>query len=202
MRRTWISLAVCFGTLLATSSASAQGAKKPTEKAAPVAAPAAGAPSMSIKPPAEMDKIKWMVGTWQCTGKTLATALGPEHPSEAEVTSEMMLDGMWIAHHYREKKTAQNPMPISSDEVWTYVAAAKTWTRLVIDNTGGWASGSGKGWEKGKMVWTSDGMLAGQKTKFRDTFTEKGPREIHYVGEIGSAEGKLSTLWDINCKKK
>jgi hypothetical protein len=37
--------------------------------------------------------------------------------------------------------------------------------------------------------------------KFRDAFTEKNPREITDMGEIGAPDGKWSTLWDINCKK-
>lgn len=198
MRRTLVPLAVCFALLPGVSSvASAQTQKKPAKKAAP----ASGGPGMSMKPAPEMDRAKWMVGTWQCAGKTLASSMGPEHPTEAEVKSEMILDGMWLAHHYREKKTVQNSMPISADEVWTYDAAGKMWDRLAIDNTGGWASGTAKGWEKGKIVWMSDGMMGGQKMKFRDTFTEKDPGEITYVGEIRTPDGKWSTLWDINCKK-
>ncbi len=72
---------------------------------------------------------------------------------------------------------------------------------MAIDNTGGWAAGTSKGWEKGKLVWMSDGMMGGKKTKFRDTFTEKDPHEITYTGEFGTPDGKWSTVWDIRCKK-
>ncbi len=72
---------------------------------------------------------------------------------------------------------------------------------MAIDNTGGWASGTSKGWEKGKLVWISDGMMGGQKSKFRDTFTEKTLHEITYMGEIGTPDGKWSRVWDIRCKK-
>ena len=198
MRRTLVPLAVSLALLLGASSvASAQAAKKPGEKPAP----AAGASSMSMKPAPEMERVKWMVATWQCTGKMMASAMGPEHPTEAEVKGEMILDGMWVAFHYREKKTAQNPMPISADEVWTYDTAEKMWDRLVIDNTGGWAAGTSKGWEKGKLVWASDGMMGGQKMKFRDTFVEKNPREINYTGEFGTPDGKWSAISEITCKK-
>jgi hypothetical protein len=199
MKRNLVAVAPCLAVLLcAASVSSAQTGAKPPGKAA---APAAGMPAMSMKASPEMDKVKWMVGTWQCTGKTMASAMGPEHPTEAQVVVEMALDDHWMLSHYREKKTAQNPMPISGDEAWAYDTAEKMWDRLAIDNTGGWATGTGKGWEKGKLVWMSDGMMGGQKMKFRDTFAEKNPREITYVGEVGTPDGKWSTGWDITCKK-
>lgn len=202
MRRTLMTLAVCSALFLGYASVSSgQAAKKPAEKPAPAAMSAPAAGGMSMKPAPEMDKMKWMVGTWQCTGKTMASPMGPEHPSEATVATEMTLDGMWILHHYREKKTAQNPMPISGDEYWGYDGAEKMWDRVAVDNMGGFATGTSKGWEKGKLVWTSDGMMGGQKSKFRDSFTEKNPREIGYTGEMGSADGKWTVLWDITCKK-
>jgi hypothetical protein len=198
MKRTLV-LAACLALFFAAASVSlAQAAKKkPAEKAAPVA----GAATMSMKPAPEMDRVKWMVGTWQCTGKTMASPMGPEHPTEAAVAVEMTMDGFWLLSHYREKKTAQNPMPVSGDEYWGYDSAEKMWDRVAVDNMGGFATGNSKGWEKGKLVWMSEGMMGGQKTKFRDTFNEKNPREITYTGEIGSADGKFSTVWDITCKK-
>jgi len=192
-----ITLSMLFFTSASMCLAQA-GSKAPGAK--PTPGSAAVAPGMP-KPAAEMERVKWMVGTWQCTGKTMASSMGPEHATEAEVKSEMILDGMWLAHHYREKKTAQNSMPISADEVWTYDSAERMWDRLAIDNAGGWATGTAKGWEKGKIVWMSDGMMGGQKMKFRDTFLEKNPREISYMGEIGTPDGKWSTVWDVACKK-
>ena len=198
MKRTVLVLSACSALLFAAASvSSAQAARKPAEKAAP----AAGAATMSMKPAPEMERIKWMVGTWQCTGKTMASAMGPEHPSEAQVVIEMALDDHWLLAHYREKKTEQNPMPISGDEAWAYDATEKMWNRLAIDNMGGWATGTGKGWEKGKLVFTGDAMMGGQKMKARDTFTQKNPHEIDYLGEMGTPDGKWAALGAVNCKK-
>ena len=202
MRRTLITLAVCSALFLGYASVSSgQAAKKPAEKPAPAAMSAPGAAGMPMKPAPEMDKVKWMVGTWQCTGKAMASPMGPEHPTEATVTSEMTMDGFWSLSHYREKKTAQNPMPISGDEYWGYDSTEKMWDRVVVDNMGGFATGNSKGWEKGKLVWMSEGMMGGQKMKFRDTFTEKSPREVNYVGQMGTPDGKWAVAWETNCKK-
>lgn len=177
-------------------------AQAKTEKGkAPEKPAAAATPSGMPKPAPEMDKIKWMVGTWQCTGKTMASPMGPEHPTEVEVKAEMAFDGMWMLAHYREKKTAQNPTPISSEDYWTYDPAQKMFTRVAVDNTGSFMTGTSKGWEKGKLVWTVEGMMGGQKMKMRETFNEKSPRELGYTGEMGSADGKWSPAWEGSCKK-
>lgn len=153
------------------------------------------------KPSPEMDKVKWMVGNWQCTGKMMASPMGPEHPTEATVAAEMTLDGAWLLAHYREKKTAQNAMPVSGDEYWTYDNAEKMWDRIAVDSMGGFATGTAKGWEKGAIAWSSDGMMGGQKMKFRDTYNRKSFKEISYVGEIGSADGKWTKGAEGTCKK-
>jgi hypothetical protein len=173
--------------------------KAPEKPAAPASAPSM--PPGFMQPAPELAKIKWMAGTWQCTGKAMASPMGPEHPTEAEVKSEEVLGGVWILFHYREKKTAQNPMPILGEEYWTYDASGKTWNRVVLDNTGSWGSATSNGWEKGKLVWSGEGVMGGQKRKFRDTFTEKSPQEIDYVGEMAGADNKLRKLWEVNCKK-
>ena len=194
MKRTVLVLSTCSALIFAAVSVCLAQAAKPAEKAAPAAA-------MSMKPAPEMDRAKWMVGTWQCTGKAMASEMGPEHPTEAQVVIEMALDDHWLQAHYREKKTAQNPMPISGDEAWSYDPAGKMWNRLAIDSMGGWEIGTAKGWEKGKMAFTSDAVMGGKKMKIRDTFTEKNPREIDYLGEMGTPDGKWTALWSVNCKK-
>jgi len=202
MRRTLITLAVCSASFLGYASVSSgQAAKKPAEKPAAAAMSAPAGAGMSMKPSPEMDKVKWMAGTWQCTGKAMASPMGPEHPVEATVTVEMTLDGFWTLSHYREKKTAQNPMPMAGDEYWSYDGAEKMWDRVSVDSMGGFSTATSKGWEKGKLVWMGEGMMGGQKMKNRDTFTEKNPREITYAGEIGTPDGKWAPAWEANCKK-
>ena len=84
MRRTLVTLAVCTALFLGYASVSSgQAAKKPAEKPAAAAMSAPAAAGMSMKPSPEMDKVKWMTGTWQCTGKTMASPMGPEHPVES-----------------------------------------------------------------------------------------------------------------------
>ena len=200
MKRTLVPAALCLAMLVAAASvSSAQTGTKPSGKPAPPAA--GGSAGMSMNPAPEMDKVKWMVGTWQCTGKTLASPMWPEHPTEGTVTLEMTLGGFWIVGRYREKKTAQNPTPISGDEYWSYDSAEKMWDRVSVDSMGTFSTATAKAWEKGNLVWMGEGMMGGQKMKVRDTFTEKSPREITYSGEMGTPDGKWAPAWEAACKK-
>ena len=195
------SFVMAGGTLLMVATLCLGQAAQKKMPPRPHAKSAAMAP-MSMGPPPEMAKVSWLSGNWTCSGKTYASpTMGPAHPTEATVSAGPELGGHWVVSRYREKKTPQNAMPTEADEYWTYDAAAKTWQRLVMDTTGGWAVGTSPGWDRGKIVWTSEGAMGGQKMKLRDTFTQKSAREIAYVGEIGSSDGKFSTIWNVTCKK-
>jgi hypothetical protein len=196
-RPTVLAAVLAFGFV---SVSLAQAKSKPAEKAKEGAKPAASS-GMAMKPAPEMEKIKWMAGTWHCAGKTMASPMGPEHPVEAEVKAEMALDGMWMRAQYREKKTAQNPHPMSADDYWTYDPAEKMWDRVAVDNMGGFMTGSAKGWDQGKLVWDMDAMMGGQKMKFRDAFVQKSPTELTNSGEAGTPDGKWAPAWDTSCKK-
>jgi hypothetical protein len=193
MMKRGLAFAVCLAVVFGLASAvSAQTAKK-ADKASPG--------MMMMKPAPEMEKINWMVGTWHCTGKSMASPMGPEHPAEAEVKVEKALDGMWVVGHYREKKTAQNPMPISGDEYWTWDSAEKMFDRVVMDSMGGFSTGNSKGWEGDKLAWTMEGMMGGQKMKSRDTFVRKSQSELSLTGEIGTPDGKWAAAYETSCKK-
>ena len=194
-----LALAICLVLGPGLSAASAQAAKKQAEK--PAAAGSTMSAAAMMKPPAEMGKIQWMLGTWQCTGKTMASPMWPEHPSQAEVKATLTLNGMWMLAHYREKKTSQSPNPIQADEYWGYDPAEKTWERVVVDNTGSFATCTSKGWESGKLVWACDGMAMGQKMKTNETFTQKGPAELGYFGEMTGPDGKFAPYGELSCKK-
>jgi hypothetical protein len=160
-----------------------------------------GKAPMPMQPGPEMAKLKEMVGTWKCRGKQLASPMGPEHPTEATVKVEEALNGMWIVGHYSEKKTAQNPMPMSGDDYWTYDAAEKMFDRVAMDSMGGFSTGNSKGWENRTLVWTMEGMMGGQKTKFRETFVQKSPRELELSGEFSAPDGKWTKAYEATCTK-
>ena len=140
MKRSLASGACLVFAFGIASTISAQAARKQPDKP-PASGSTAASPGAMGQPAPEMSKLKWMLGTWQCTGKAMASSMGPEHPTEAEVKGEETLGGMWVVFHYREKKTPQNPTPGMVDEYWTYDTAGKMWDRILVDSLGGWAKG-------------------------------------------------------------
>ena len=165
---------------------------QPARKAKPMAGKPTMAP-MTMNTPPEMSKVAWLAGSWTCSGKTLPSPMGPAHPTEATVSAKTDLGGRWMVSQYREKKTTQNAMPIEADEYWGYDTAEKKWDRIAIDNMGGWSSGDANDWSGNTITWTSEGMMMGSKTKFRDTFTKKSDREVFYKGEVQG--------WETTCHK-
>src|SRR5207247_2036212 len=116
MRKPSISLFVSGSLVFATASIGlGQAAKKPAEKPKPPAVSEAHVAPAVPKPSGELGKLNWMKGTWQCTGKTMASSMGPEHPTEAHVEVDLGLAGSWLVSRYREKRTAQNTAPIGGD---------------------------------------------------------------------------------------
>lgn len=164
------------------------------------AAPAKPRESAGPMPSAELKKVAYMAGDWTCTGKTFASPMGPEHPVEATVHARWQLGGFWLRSQYREKKTAQNPMPIFADEYWSHDAKAG-WEKVALDSMGGWVTGSGS-WDGDRLVWMSEGHMGGQKTKFRGTFNRKTDSKITYAGEIAGADGNFARAWEIDCGRK
>jgi hypothetical protein len=46
-----------------------------------------------------------------------------------------------------------------------------------------------------------EGMMGGQKMKSRDTFVQKGQRELSLTGEFGTPDGKMAAAYESTCKK-
>lgn len=187
------------GALLAASSLCLGQAVHEMKK------PVAGKPMAStemMKTAPEMSKLSGLIGNWQCAGKTFASPMGPEHATEGTVSVHNELGGRWQVSHYKEKKTAQNTMPLEADEYWGYDSAEKKWDRIAIDGWGGWSNGEAKDWEGNSITWMSEGVMMGAKGKYRDTFTKKNDREVLYKGQVQGSDGKWADAWETTCKKK
>jgi len=194
------STALFGGALLAVSSLclGQTGGKMAKPKGKAAASKTAPAPRMAGSP--ETAKLTVLEGNWHCTGKTMASPMGSEHATEGNVSVKMDLGGHWLVSHYRETKTAANPMPMDGDEYWMYDGAEKKWDRIAIDSWGGWSVGDAKGWEADSITWTAEGMMGGKKAKYHDTFTKKSDHEVVYKGQMQS-NGKWVDIWETTCTK-
>ena len=131
-----------------------------------------------------------MVGTWHCTGKSMASPMGPEHPAEAEVkVGEDAWTGCGSSATTARRRPRRipcrspatntgpttRPRRCSTAWSWTAWAASRRATR--------------RGGRGDKLVWTMEGMMGGQKMKSRDTFVRKSQSELSLTGESARPTG-------------
>ena len=145
---------------------------------------AAEAPQMPAPSP-EMGQVAYFVGSWSCTGKAETTPLGPAHATQADVHVRKEFNDFWDIGHYVEKKTAENPHPMSFAFVMGYDTAAKALTLDGYDAFGGRSHQTASGWKDGKLVFDGQNLgTDGQSTPARDTFTKKSETTMEHLGEM------------------
>ena len=157
-------------------------------------------PAAPPKPPKEMSQLSVFLGSWTCTGKGLATPMGPEHATEAKLGAAHALDGYWIVFHYDETKTAANPMPYHAAGFMGYDTGEKVFLERCHDNYGAFCNQTSKGWVGDVLTFEGPGTMDGQKMAFRDIFTKKGADLVH-AGEAQGPDGKWMKTDEETCTK-
>jgi hypothetical protein len=195
--------AIALGLVLC-GAAFAQG--KPAAKAEPAKAePAkaeAGKPMEMPKPSEEITKeTKFWQGKWSCTGKMMASPMGPEHPVMTTLDFKSVLGGFWIQMNFEEKKTKENPMAMTGVMMAGWDPVKKMLARVDYLSSGGWAMFTSKGWEGDKEVWAGDGMMMGKMMKVQHTFTKKSDTQVTMVMEAAGPDGKMMPMFEDDCKK-
>jgi hypothetical protein len=148
----------------------------------------------------KLKELQSFIGTFQCTGTTFASPMGPEHPTKATVHGTWTLGGTWIQIRYTEIKTAQNPHPYDVLELWSYDEARKAFVAGSADVTGGYGTSESPGWQGDKLVFTGPTHNGGTTSNGRDTFTRVGKDEADHEGEI-EVNGTWQKLDKEVCKR-
>ena len=162
---------------------------------------AADKPMAPPKPAAEMSQLSYLVGTWNCSGKTFPTPFGPEHPTEGVAHAQMALGGFRLVIHYDEAKTAASPMPFSVLQVIGWDAGAKAFDSSCYDDFGGACTQTSPGWKGDALVFEGSSMMGGQKLGARDTFTKVSAHEMTHKGEMQGPDGKWMAGDQETCKR-
>lgn len=153
------------------------------------------------KPGPEMSQLSYLVGTWNCAGKTFATPMGPEHATEGVAHAQMALDGFRLVIHYDEAKTAASAMPYHVLQVIGYDSAQKAFDSVCFDSVGGSCTQTSQGWKGNALVFEGTGLMMGQKSGARDTFTKVSETEMTHKGEGQGADGKWMAMDEETCKR-
>ncbi len=158
-------------------------------------------PAGPPKPPAELAQLSYFLGTWNCSGKTFASPMGPEHATEGKASFAHVLGGYWYAFHYAEVKTAANPMPYHAAGFWGYDPGEKVFLERCHDSFGGWCGITSKGWVGDVLTFEGMGSMGAQKMGMRDIFTKKGPSEVVHSSEMQGSDGKWIKTDEESCTK-
>ncbi|MEA2604112.1 MAG: hypothetical protein QOF89_5104 [Acidobacteriota bacterium] len=157
-------------------------------------------PAAPPGPGSELGQLSFFAGEWSCKGHVEATPFGPAHATQATVHLSKELGGFWYVGHYAEKKTAENPQPMSFEFVEGYAPAAKTFTLDGFDAFGNRSHQTSPGWKDGKLVYVGESTGDGPATPARDTFTKKGDAALEHMGEM-QIEGKWTAIDRESCTR-
>ena len=203
-------LRVAIAMVGMTSVAVAQPKAEPKAgdaKMAPKApdAKADAKPAMApMKPPAEIAEIaKAATGTWRCKGQGMDMSAGKMAEMSATMKIKSDLGGWWLHGSFESKMGKE---PFTFEEFTTFDPASKKWRRIMIESTGGWATGESSGMTGGKADWELKthapvpGMSEGM---FRDHEDMSDPKAGGKMwGEFSPDNGKTwQKVYEMTCKK-
>jgi hypothetical protein len=148
----------------------------------------------------KLKELQTFVGTWQCTGTTFASPMGPEHATKATVTGAWILNGSWVEVRYTETKTAKNPHPYAVRMLLSYDEEPKAFVSGAVDNMSGYSTEQSPGWQDGTMTFSGPMHSSGATMKSRDIFTKVGKGDVRHESEM-EMDGKWVKLDRETCKK-
>ncbi len=149
------------------------------------------------KPDPALKGLAAFTGTVQCKGSQTFT--GKTIHYTQTVTGAWVLDGMWLDVRVTQHKTKENPMPFRGRSYMGYDAQSKKFVIYWVDNTGGFETAEGNGWEGDKFTFEGTAHMGPIVTKGRDVFTRSGKKLTHTY-EI-EQDGKWNEVMNETCTK-
>ena len=104
MIRSLVAAVLFLPSIALVSAPAARAAEAPSGSPAAMALPA---------PAAELGQLTFFEGNWTCKGMADASPFGPAHATQATVRMRREFGGFWTTGRYEEKKTAENPHPMT-----------------------------------------------------------------------------------------
>jgi hypothetical protein len=147
----------------------------------------------------KLKELETFVGTWQCTGTTFASPMGPEHPTTGTVNGAWILDGSWVEVRYTETKTARNPHPYAVRMLLSYDAQPKAFVSGAFDNMSGYSTEQSPGWQADKMTFAGAQHGGSATMNIHDIFTRVGKNEVRHESQM-EMKGKWVPLDRESCK--
>jgi hypothetical protein len=125
-----------------------------------------------MRPPQpDMERLRNLIGVWECRGKVFGWPFPGERETAGEFSFMPELNGFWLCARYDERRTAAAPIPFSTVGHWGWDGVRSQYVVGSVDNMGGFTHSWTPGWEGNRMVWTGGFYGWGPTLKLRETFT-------------------------------
>ena len=151
----------------------------------------------AMDPNPKLKELEPFARNYSCTGISFASPMAPEHATQAAVTGDWTLGGMWVRFSYIETKTTKNPMPVGVRGFFGYDPEIKKFVVGSVDNMGGYSTGASDGWNGDTIVFEGPWHMGTMTTTARDTFT-KTAKGLNHTGEL-MMEGKWVKYGQETC---
>ena len=158
-------------------------------------------PMAPPKPAAEMSQLSYMVGTWNCSGKTFATPFGPEHATAGRRPRADGAGRVPARHPLRRDEDGREPDAVPRPPGHRLGRRPEGVRLDCFDVFGGTCTQTSPGWKGDALVFEGTALMGGQKMGARDTFTKVSATEMKHKGEMQGADGKWMAGDEETCKK-
>jgi hypothetical protein len=148
-------------------------------------------------PPPELERMSWMLGSWDVTAHVFATATTPERVSQGQSEVRLSLGNHWY------QITDTYPDGGMDEGFLTYNPATKQWTSVLVDVSGNAVISTARGWLDNRIVFlTPEIEILGEKATLQQTIERRGPTEYHVLNEEKLPDGRWVPLDEYTYRKR
>ena len=163
--------------------------------------PVAGAPP-APRPAAELERLKPLEGRWSCKGVAPAGAMGPGS-AETKYASTFTIKRAWDGFAYTLAYDQKPPSRFSGAWSVAWDGGQKKLLFFWLDNAGNVGLETASDWSGDAFVAQGEGFAPGGPATFRDTFTRRGDKGLHWKGEVKPQGASAWTvIGEDECMKK
>jgi len=150
------------------------------------------------KPDPALKALSYFSGTWQCKGSQNFAGTAIKYTET--VTGAWVLNNMWLDIRVTQHKSKENPMPFGGRSYLGYDSQAKKFVIYWVDNTGGFETAEGAGWEGDKFSFEGTAHMGPMVAKGRDVFVKSSAKKFTHTYEL-EQDGKWNEVMNETCTK-
>lgn len=146
-----------------------------------------------------LEDLAFLYGRWRCTGHNVALD-GEPYPVQVDARVAREHDGRWYVWTMRERRTPENPKPLSGTWIWGSDGGRENLVASFHDSLGSRTEQTAPGWQGNELV--LEGRIVGQgfQAPYRDLVTRDGDDRFRVVGQ-GNPAGEWRTFQELDCRR-